>query len=316
MENILIISIPSSDYHKNFSSSLIHGFIETVRKTCDIYGIKRFNRDQEDFNSILSSNKKPFDILISMGFTCLTPELCEFYKKHKIKIILFQDDIHGKNDSDFRKKKKLIDVADILLIPYYRNFLSIEEYKSSHQKAINFPWFAPSSCFKYDKNWDDRNNNILITGCMADVYSLRRNIRELSKTNKTIDVLDHPGYKHRRRKHKIIGDKYYDYVSNYKCSVATSADSPLDYLLSKYFEIPACGCVGLFEEIEDLKNIGLEKNIHYIPITNNNYEETIRYVYKNVDEFKTMSSRCKKLMKNHHTDIHRAIQLINIVRDI
>lgn len=316
MDNILKVAIPSSNYHKNFSSKLIHNFILTSRQLCKSAKIDCFEQDQECFPSLLESKQKPFDVLVSMGFTALTPELADFYKHHDIKVILFQDDIHGKDNQDFNKKKKWIEFADVLLIPYHNNFLSRKEYSKCHNKAINFPWFAPSSCFKYDNGWDNRKNEILISGCMAPVYSLRRNLRNLAQNIKCLHVLDHPGYKPKRRKHQFIGDKYYELLSNYKYAAATSADAPLNYPLSKYFEIPACGCVGLFEEIGILSDFGFESGKHYVPITNSNYEYVIKDISKNIDKFKDMSKFCKEHVKQYHTDIHRARKLINIIKNL
>jgi hypothetical protein len=315
MDNLLRIAIPSSHYHKKFSSHLIHGFVLLARQVCAQSGFECFEKDQEDYGDLLNRDEKPFDILVSMGFAGLTPELAEFYKHHNIKVILFQDDIHGKDDKDFRKKKKWIEFADLLLIPYHKNFLSRKEYSSCHSKAINFPWFAPRICFKYDNLWPKRKSQILLSGCMAPVYSLRRNLKELSKDCKYIDILDHPGYKPSRRKHQIIGEKYYDFLTQYKCAIATSADFPLNYPLSKYFEIPACGCVGLFEEIDTLSDFGFEPNKHYIPITKNNYYHTISEVVKHFDKFENMANSCKDLIKHRHMDIHRVCQLTDILNN-
>lgn len=310
------IAIPSSAYHKNFSSKLIHNFIVLVRETCKQLNIEYIDKDQEDFNKLMESDQKPFDVLISMGFTALTPELSEFYRHHNIKVILFQDDIHGKDDKDLRKKIKWMQFADILLIPYYKNFLSRIEYSDCHHKAINFPWFAPHSCFEYNHHWNDRQNKIIVTGCMAPVYSLRRNLRNLSNTIQGIDVLDHPGYKPKRRKHHIIGNEYYKLLSEYKCAAATSADSPLNYPLSKYFEIPACGCIGLFEKIEELSDFGFEENKHYISITKDDYREAVNDTIKNFDKLENMATLCRDHIKNNHTDIHRVNQLINIINGL
>lgn len=315
MDNILRIAIPSSDYHKKFSSKLIHNFIVLIRQVCKQLGIECFEKDQEEFDKLMESDKKPFDIIISMGFTSLTTELSEFYKHHGIKVILFQDDIHGKDDKDLKRKIKWIQFSDLLLIPYYKNFMSRSEYSDCHHKAINFPWFAPRECFNNNICWKDRKNKILVSGCMAQVYSLRRKLRDLSSTSKYIDVLEHPGYKPNKRKHQIIGNKYYSLLSEYKCAAATSADYPLNYPLSKYFEIPACGCVGLFEEIDELSDFGFEKHKHYVPITGNNYEDTIRYTIKNLDKLEKMASLCREHVKSNHTDIHRVCQLINILNN-
>lgn len=316
MGNLLKVAIPSSHYHKRFSSKLIHDFIILARQVCKQSGLECFEKDQEEFAGILESKSKPFDVLVSMGFTSLTPELADFYKRHKITVILFQDDIHGKDDKDLRKKKKWIEFADILLVPYYKNFMSRKEYSSCHNRAIDFPWFAPRKCFDNKIEWNDRKNEIFVSGCMAPVYSLRRNLRELSKTAKCIEVLDHPGYKPSRRKHHIIGDKYYSTLAEYKCAVATSADPPLDYPLSKYFEIPACGCVGLFEEIGILSDFGFEANKHYIPITKDDYVDVVRNTVKNIDKFKDMADLCKNHIRHNHTDVHRACKLVDIINSL
>jgi len=315
VDSVLKVAIPSSDYHKRFSSQLIHGFIQMARQVCKHAGIECFEKDQQEFKSLLDSDKKPFDILISMGFTSLTPDLAKFYKHHNIKVILFQDDIHGKDEKDFKKKKKWIQFADLLLIPYYENFLSREEYTNCHSKAIEFPWFAPRACFNHKTKWNQRNNNILVSGCMAAVYSLRRNLRTFSRSVNYVEILDHPGYRPGKRKHNIIGDAYYSLLSDHKCAVATSADPPLDYPLSKYFEIPACGCLGLFEEIGALANLGFEKNKHYIPITNEDFRDVAKHAHKNINKYENMATTCKEHVRRYHTDVVRACSLVDILNN-
>lgn len=310
-----MIAIPSSDYHKSFSSHLIHNFILLCRKTFEENGFKCFQKDQQWFNTIDKSIKPPFDTIISMGFVGLTNELYSWYKKHDVKIIIFQDDIHGKDDADKRKKYNWMRKADVLLIPYYENFLNRKEYAICHNKAINFPWFAPEECFTYTTSWKSRQNKIFLSGCMAPIYSIRRNIREFSKNFTKIDVLDHPGYKRRHRKHQIIGSKYYELMSKYKCAIATSADNPLDYPLSKFFEVPACGCLGLFEDIPSIKNLGFIPNSHYIPINNKNYKEVIHDINFNNKQLIDMTNLCRKFILENHTDKIRANQLVEIIKN-
>lgn len=310
------IAVPSSNYHKNFCCSLINDFILTMRSECKNNNIDCVCIDQEKYANFLTTKNKPFDILISMGFTSLTDDLVDFYKSKNIKIIVFQDDIHGKNNSDFNRKKKWFNVADILLIPYYKNFMSMKEYSSIHNKAIEFPWFAPRKILPFDKKWKNRKNEILLSGCVSDIYSLRKNIRSLSSTNKYINVLMHPGYKNSKQKHNIIGEKYYSYLRSYKSAICTSADAPLNYPLSKYFEVPSCGCLGIFEKIDCLEDFGFVESEHYVSINSKSYKTKLDHIAKNINDFEHVARNCYELIKNNHTCLHRAKRLISILTEL
>ena len=65
MDNILKVAIPSSSYHKRFSSELIHNFIIMARQVCEQSGIECFTKDQEDFpKRAICHNDYLFSILI------------------------------------------------------------------------------------------------------------------------------------------------------------------------------------------------------------------------------------------------------------
>jgi hypothetical protein len=82
------------------------------------------------------------------------------------------------------------------------------------------------------------------------------------------------------------------------------------YVVAKYFEIPATGAL-LFADSavsQQLKELGLLENVHYIPASRENLEDQIRYVLNpsHDAELDEIRRRGQELVLSRHKTSDRA----------
>ncbi len=245
-------------------------------------------------------------------FSEVSPKI---YRERGIKTIVLMDDLHESAETKFRHRISAFRDADLILVPYYTRFLKIPEYRPFWDKAVRFPWAAPAECFECRSEWNDREDKVLLSGAMTPMYTLRRAIRDASID--LVEVLDHPGYpdtsSFRGYSHPYTHRRYYEYCSRFKGAVATSLAAPLDYLISKYFEIPACGCLPFFEPHADLDLLGFVEEEHYIAIDQDNFPGEFPRVKD--AEAEGIAARAREFVRSQHTDVIRARELIQIVEE-
>lgn len=232
--------------------------------------------------------------------------------KNGTKVAVFWDDIHYWTDESFKNRIKMFTNCDLLLLPYYKQFIQREEFKEFWSKAVYFPWYAPKVCFKFYKQFDERKNKYLLTGNASEPYPLRRKLYSFYKRDNLVEILKHPGYGRQQRFHYIIHEKYYEYLSNYQISFVTTAEIPLDYTVAKYFEVPACGCALILQKTPDVDDLGFVEHEHYICIDDSNYTH-IKSIVKNYD-LQKLSDNVLELIKTRHTIDQRIDLLLEILK--
>jgi hypothetical protein len=150
----------------------------------------------------------------------------------------------------------------------------------------------------------------LLTGICNHFYPLRTFINGIAGYNKSIlSVLRHPGYT--TSVSAITGDKYYKYLSSFRGAIATSAKRPIDYIVAKYFEIPACGCLPFFEEVPALSEMGFEAWKHYIPINKNTALSHFKLIKD--DKYQAVATECRNFVEKNHSTVVRARQMLDII---
>ena len=223
-------------------------------------------------------------------------------KKHLFegkKVIVQYDDIHYWDDAAKKMKMDIFDRADVILLPYYGQFMALREYKKFHSKAVWFPYHVPQIVREIqDIGWENKTNKALLTGNTAPIYSFRRLV--VREKNEIVDVLEHPGQRG-VYKHDVIGLKYFQHLSSYKGGIVTSADQKgifnLKYTLMKYFEIPACGVVPFMEKTGDLNVLGFKDGENCILVTQENYISKIKEHLNNAE----IAAKAKALVLERHT---------------
>lgn len=109
----------------------------------------------------------------------------------------------------------------------------------------------------------------------------------------------------------FVGDNYAKLLHSYFCGVATS--SIFNYVLAKYFEIPATGSLLLADETEDLKISGLVPYKHYVPITKDDVFIKISECLRNPDDYNGIRKEGMNFVRKNHSVINRVDQFEKIL---
>lgn len=234
------------------------------------------------------------------------------------RVIIYFDDLQYWNAQMLQTKLACFQRADAILLPYYKQFIQMPEYSAFVDKAIFFPFYAPSAALEQNYlPWQNKHNKALMTGRATPPYPFRRHIT--TNPHELIDVLQHPGY-FNQRLHDIVGEKYYAHMASYKGGIVTSATScgtfeyigtqydpkyrrefNLNYTLAKYFEVPACGVVPFIEQTPDLEELGFQHEENCIIVTQANYLDMIRQHLNN----EALAKRAQNFVLQHHSFINR-----------
>lgn len=234
------------------------------------------------------------------------------------RVIVYFDDLQYWNKHMLQTKLACFQRADKILLPYYKQFVQMQEYSAFVDKAVFFPFYAPEAAFKFnDIHWQDKQDKALMTGRATPPYPFRRHI--VATSNDLIDILQHPGY-FNQRLHDIVGEKYYAHIASYKGGIVTSATSRgtfeyigtqydpacyrefnLNYTLAKYFEIPACGVVPFIEQTPDLEDLGFKHGDNCVLITPTNYLDMVQ---KHIND-EALAKRARNFVLERHMFANR-----------
>lgn len=191
-----------------------------------------------------------------------------------IKFCWYIDDLHCRTNM----RNNVFKYVDIVLNSYMYCFhmfydISLKKY-----------WFPHYINEKLLKNITFNSNpeiKILLSGQIKEnIYPARYKALALSKKNDNITVLCHPGYKD-REKHSSCGSAYYDVINNNLAAFTCCASEKRPYIVSKFFEIIACGTllIAYDEHVkEPLNQLGFIENENYISCNLENMENVFEYV--------------------------------------
>lgn len=245
--------------------------------------------------------------------------------RERCHIISFWDDLHYFNEKVQRDRHKLFREADTLLLPYYEHFFLHKEYQPYWSKALSFPWFpAYTMPMGTREEWRARNRNILLSGRISDSYPLRRRIRRIIAKDDHISsrvyFLKHPGYNEKQdRENGVLDADYYRFLASAKGAIATSGsreDFPIDYVVAKYFEIPACGSLLICEDIPFLERRGFVDGWNCVYLDKANLDTQLKELADDIDFYYDVAIRGRDLVDRYHSLDVRKEYLIKIMTEM
>ena len=236
----------------------------------------------------------------------------QFIISHKeIKFYIHENDIHylsSKPDTYKRYallRDKLLDNNHIYILCYYWYYYS-NLYKINKNNLICFPRFV------FQKNIIQFNVNpqkkVLLSGSMSKYYPMRNYLKSLKHPN--VDILTHSD--------NIFGDEYKLYLNKFICGFTCCLTKESPYIVNKFFEIPAAGCLLLaFDEYvkDGLKEIGFIDGENYISCNKENIIDKINYICNNsnINEVNRIRKNGQELIKKRHTLESRYDLLVNLI---
>ena len=249
---------------------------------------------KENINKI-----KSIIILIDDGGKFISNNISFILKNKNINFFIHENDIHynKKKPEMFERYKKLrdnlINNDHIFILSCYWYYYK-KVYNINPNNLICFPKFV------FTENILQVNDNpimkVLLSGSMNGNYPMRRYLKNLNNPN--VDILKHTS--------NIYGDDYIKYLSNYICAFTCCACVYTPYIINKFFEIPAAGCLLLaYDEYvkNELKELGFIDNVNYISCNQKNVNDKIEYIC-NSDNYEIINKiriNGFYFVKNNHT---------------
>ncbi|HEU4836975.1 MAG TPA: glycosyltransferase [Pyrinomonadaceae bacterium] len=253
----------------------------------------------------------PEIILFWEGYELLTTRALEFQRLPCRKAIL-ADDLHWW-DAEMRTKKVVgFAMCETVLstVGYLWNRLYPEF--AGTKKVVWVPHSAsPDFMIPYNPHPE---NSIFVSGAAGIYYPLREQLKTLqAKDSYSLVFHPHPGYYtgYDYENDEAIGRGFARKINQYRAAFTDS--SIFNYVVAKYFEIPATGSLLLAGDAvkDQLAQLGFVENEHYLPVSAENLEERVAFVLdaKNHDEVDQIRSRAQQLVWERHKTIDRARQI-------
>lgn len=266
-----------------------------------------------------------YDIVLVKGRTYLLKEnhcsLETYLNMPKDKIFIpYYSDLQTDNSDKFDAKyeanwTRILDRADIILTAYNEYFGKRWGNKYDSKK-VWFPHFVARERYETLPFNTNPIMQCIISGKVTDIYPLRKTIIKTAVANndKRFYWHQHPGYKLKEAKGSIvIGDDFSKLLNKYFCGIATH--SRYGYVLGKYFEIAAAGCLLLGKRCADLDGLGFEPQINYVEIDEENYSCVLDKVLAYPKTYDRVRMDGRDHVLQNHTIGNRIGQIKDILKE-
>jgi hypothetical protein len=226
-----------------------------------------------------------------------------------IRVIVFCEDLHWFNPEMQFTKVVALTAADLILATYAPVFDQFFPSVAATKRVVWVP-HAASPEFLLPLN-ESAENVIFLSGKINDNYPLRQRLKALADdTELHIVHHPHPGY-HCNHDHATSGVVGARYARRINASRAAFTDaSKFNYLLAKFFEIPATGSLLLGDAAveNELAQLGFHQRVHYIPVSDATLEGELRHVLdaRNHAELDEVRRRGQHLIRTRHKTSDRA----------
>lgn len=225
---------------------------------------------------------------------------------------IFADDLHWWND--LMRQRKILSYAFCHAVLSTYGYVWDKFYPglAGIKKVIWVPHSAsPDFTVPYNLRPE---NSVLLSGAISRHYPLRMELKRLHEQGLyAVAYHRHPGY-HCRYDYARAGDVGRGYAEKISLHRAAFTDSlSFNYVVAKYFEIPAAGALLLADDAVSgpLEKLGFTAFRHYLPVSKENLEERVRYVLdeRNHAEVDEIRRRGQELVWARHKTSDRARQI-------
>jgi hypothetical protein len=233
----------------------------------------------------------------------------------RIRVFGLWDDIHqGKQGSrrfhpDRRVLVRFFRRCDAVLCTYRSPFL--RWYPRYRDKFVHLPFFYSAADFDGVPYNPAPLAKCILSGAISAFYPFRA----AAARNPDVVVMSHPGYGEGivMDAATTFGAAYARELARYRCAVTCS--SVLDYVVAKYMELPAAGCLLLATEAPDLGTLGFRNGVNYLRVDERSFDGTLADVLGRPEAFEGVRRAGHELVRARHSDIHRADQLEQLIRE-
>ena len=239
---------------------------------------------------------------------------------NKAKVICYLHDMHYAKKHNPLRIEELLNRCDKILVPYFSYF--VKNWPQFIDKAVFFPhFFAPHSRYVNLPFNVDPKIKCLLSGQYHESYPIRNmileSVRKGGGCREIIDVLGHPRFGKNQfytRKYSGKGNDYAKCLNEYFCCVTDS--SKFEFMLTKYFEIPATGSLLLANETEDSKALGFVPWKHFVPITLDDALSQIIDCLNNPNKYQEIRKEGMRFVRENHSVLNRISQLKSVLEEM
>jgi hypothetical protein len=225
------------------------------------------------------------------------------------RVVIYCEDLHWFNAEMQATKLLALSVADLILASYATVFDRFFPEIAATKRVVWVPHAAsPEFLLPLNKSAE---NVIFLSGKINDYYPLRQRLKALA-VERDLHIVEHPhpGYQchHNHETSSVVGAGYARRINASRAAFTDA--SKFNYLLAKFFEIPATGSLLLGDAAveKQLSQLGFCQRVHYIPVSDVTLESELRHILdaKNHAELDEIRRRGQQLVWSQHKTSDRA----------
>jgi hypothetical protein len=250
----------------------------------------------------------PDVVLFWESYDLVTSAFLQLFNAN-FRVALYCEDLHWFHAGMQATKMLALAVPDLILASYAPVFERFFPAVAAAKRVVWVP-HAASPEFMLPLN-ESAENVIFLSGRINDCYPLRERLKALTNEPEFhIALHPHPGYQCDHN-HESSDDVGAGYARRINASRAAFTDaSKFNYLLAKFFEIPATGSLLLGDAAveQELSELGFRGQVHYIPVSDSTLENELRHILdvKNHAELDEIRKRGQHLIWERHKTSDRA----------
>ena len=233
----------------------------------------------------------------------------------RIRVFGLWDDIHqGKKGTrylhrDRRVLTRFFRRCDAILSTYRSPFL--RWYPRYVEKLVHFPFFFAADDFLPVPFNTAPRAACILSGAQNTYYPFRT----AAARNPDVVVMPHPGWASAlpAEASRSFGSAYARELAKYRCAVTCS--SILGYVVAKYMELPAAGCLLLATDAPDLGQLGFRDGVNFLRVDESTFDATLADVLARPEAFEPIRRAGFELVRARHSDVNRADALEQLIRE-
>lgn len=232
----------------------------------------------------------------------------------RIQVLGIWDDVHQgmRGSHRFHRDRKILlqhfRRADVIVSFNRTPFL--RWYPEHAHKLVHYPMFYSEEDFAgIDFNTEPLAQCIL-SGSLGKFYPFRK----AAARHPGVVVMPHPGYAEASRPGGpgTFRAAYARELSRYVCGV--TCGSVVGYVVAKYMEIPAAGCLLLAPYLPDLDLLGFQDGVNYVRVDETTFGTVLDDVLARPRVYESIRRAGYDMVRARHADTHRVDQLEWLIR--
>ncbi len=233
----------------------------------------------------------------------------------RVRVFGLWDDIHqGRSGTRLLSRDRWVLTrffrrCDAILCTSFGPF--VQWYPRYAHKLVHFPHFFRMADFGPVPFNAAPVAKCILSGAMNAFYPFRA----AAARNPDVVIMPHPGYGEvtSAGTSAAFGSAYARELGRYRSAVTCS--SVLEYVVAKYMELPAAGCLLLATYAPDLDLLGYRDGVNYVRVDERTFDGALADVLGRPDAFEPIRRAGFEMARARHSDLNRADELERLIRE-